>query len=297
VNDLRVFDRVAARSSFSEAARELHLSPSVVTRSVAALEKRLGVRLFTRTTRQCRLTQDGETFHARCRQILADIDEAEEEIRSRQAGPRGLLRISAPISFGRRRIAPIASAFRKAYPEVSVQLSLSDESNDLGSRESDLAIRVGAPPNGDYITRRLLQARRAVCAAPAYLDRHGMPMKPSDLAAHDALVLVRDGRQQDRWMFEYEGQMDSFHVRTALASTSGEIVHEWALAGAGIALKSLWDVEDDLASGRLVELLAAHSRETADMFLIYPDRRNLPARVRAFIDFLVERMSPVADHG
>lgn len=295
MDELRIFERVAARESFAAAARDLALSPAAVTRAIAALEARLGVRLLTRTTRLTRLTKDGETFYERCVAILADVDAAEEEMRARGAAPTGVLRVSAPISFGRRHLAPLAQALQARHPELSVQLFLTDTSDDLRLRECDLAIRVGPAERGDFITRRLIQARRAVCASPAYLARHGTPRDPRELARHRGLVLVRDDRPLDHWMFEFDGAMQSVHMPIALASNSGEVIQHWALDGAGIACKSLWDVEEDLAAGRLVELLGAYSRDTADMFLVYPERRNLPHRVRLFIDHLTRALAPLGD--
>jgi LysR family transcriptional regulator, transcriptional activator for dmlA len=291
IDDLRIFERVAARENFASAARDLNMSPTAVTRAIARLEERLGVRLMTRTTRVTRLTQDGQTFFDRCSTILSAIDQAEEEMRSRGSAPTGTLRVSAPISFGRRHVAPIVSAFQREYPSLAVQLFLSDSSDDLRLRECDLALRVGPPVRGDYITRRLLQARRAVCASPQYLAQAGRPQHPYDLQNHRGLVLVRDEQLTDHWMFEFDGAMETVRVPATLASNSGEVIHQWVLEGNGIACKSLWDIEEDLATGRLVELLGDHSRDAADMFLIYSDRRNLPNRARLFIDYLTDDLA------
>ncbi|GGD57031.1 LysR family transcriptional regulator [Croceicoccus mobilis] len=289
LNELRIFVAVAERCSFVDAARDLNSSPSVVTRTIAALEERLGVRLLTRSTRTVFVTPEGETYLERCRDILGRLDAADAEVGA-SVEPRGELRLSAPISFGRRQIAPICAEFRKLYPEVSIRLTLTDQSNDLMATGADLALRVGLPREGDFVTRRVLRARRAICASPSYFQHHGEPKNPADLERHDGIVICRDNEPIDRWMFEVDGRMESFRIPVALSSNSGEVVEQWALDGAGIALKSLWDVEQFLEGGQLVECLRDYSREDADMFLIYPERRGLPSRVRAFIDFLDERL-------
>jgi LysR family transcriptional activator of dmlA len=289
----RLFVRVATSSSFADAARQLDVSPAAVTRRIAAIEASLGVRLLSRTTRSVRLTDDGELFLARARDIVHRMDEAEEEIRARRSSPSGLLRISAPISFGRRHIAPIVADFARIYPDVAVKLYLSDVGDDLAMREIDLALQVGVPAKGDYIARRILLARRVVCASPMYISQYGRPARPEDLAAHKCLAVIRDDVPLDRWMFEIDGRMETIRVPIALASNSGEVVQHWAEAGLGIALKSRWDVTDELANGRLVELLAETSADTADIFAVYRDKRNLVSRTRAFLDFLTRALLPI----
>lgn len=295
LSDIRAFERIVATGNFSTAARQLGITAAAVSKRIAALEARLGVRLLTRTTRTCRTTAEGDLFYQRCREILARVDEAEAEVRQMPDMPTGLLRLAAPISFGRRKLAPLLAEFRGRYPGVKVSLTLSDVSNDLSVDEYDVALRVGLPTSGGFITRRVLSARRAVCAAPAYLARHGTPARPADLADRDCILLLRDGQALDRWMFEVDGVTEGVKVSGSLCSNSGEVVQEWALAGCGIALKTLWDVDADLADGRLVELFAEHSAERADIYALYPDRRNLPARVRALLDFLDEAMSRPAN--
>ncbi|EAU47393.1 LysR family transcriptional regulator [Salipiger bermudensis] len=286
--ELKIFIATAEEGSFAGAGRKLQISPASVTRAIAALEARLEVRLFTRTTRQCRLTLDGERFLERCAPLVSELEDAEDEIRTGRLGPNGALRVAAPLSFGRRQIAPLVTAFRRKYPQISVQLTLSDESDDLLWREYDCALRVGRPTKGEFITRRLLKARRVVCAAPLYLENRAAPQVPDDLAEHRGIVLIRDGQLLDQWMFEIDGVMRSVSVPATLASNSGEVTQSWALHGEGVVLKSIWDVQEDLAEGRLMELLPDYSVDNADIFLVYPARRYVPSRTRSFIDFLAE---------
>ncbi|WP_374276147.1 LysR family transcriptional regulator [Brevundimonas sp.] len=286
MDDIRTFDCIASSASLSDAARRMGLSTAAVSRRLEALESRLGVRLVTRTSRLFRLTTEGEQFHRDCRRILSDLAEAEETVSRGATTPHGLLRLAAPISFGRRRLAPLFAEFRNRNPGVDLQLVLTDGVDELGREEYDAVIRIGAPTNGEFVARRLLKARRAVCASPDYLARCGTPRTPAELAMHDAIVIMRDGRLLDRWMFDIDGVMESVTVKPALSTNNGEVVHEWLLAGAGIGMKSVWDVGEDLERGRLVELFPDTLRERADIFIVYPDRRNLPLRVRALIDFL-----------
>lgn len=292
--ELRIFIATAEEGSFAGAGRRLKVSPASVTRAIAALEARLEVRLFTRTTRQCRLTLDGERFLERCAPLVRELEDAEDEIRTGNLGPNGALRVAAPLSFGRRQIAPLIRAFRQKFPQISVQLFLSDESDDLLWREFDCALRVGRPTKGEFITRRLLKARRVVCAAPRYLEDRPAPRVPEDLAEHRGIVLIRDGQLLDQWMFEDESGMRSVSIPTALASNSGEVTHCWALEGEGVVLKSLWDVQEDLAEGRLVEILSEYSADNADIYLVYPARRYVPSRTRSFIDFLADSFAGAA---
>lgn len=288
--DYRLFELVATNLSFADTARQLNLSPAVVTKRIAALENRLGVRLLTRTTRSCRLTDDGAAFLNRCRDILALMNETLEEMRARTTSPSGALRVVVPISFGRNHVAPLVAEFRRAYPSVTIQLFFSDGGDDLLAREFDLAIRIGLPTRGDFVVRRLLSARRAVCAAPCYLQAHGIPETPTDLTRHQCIVLLRDLLPLDHWMFEQGGIMETVRVNAVLASNNGEVTQRWIGEGLGIGLKSLWDIKDDLEEGRLIELFPGLCAERGDIFVVYPDRNNLPARVRLFVDLLATRL-------
>lgn len=294
-DELAIFVAAAEAGNFARAAREAGVSPASVTRSINNLEARLGVRLFTRSSRQSRLTYDGELFFHRCRPLINELRDAEEEIRSGRLGPNGLLRVSAPISFGRRHIAPLVDMYQRMFSSIKIELYLTDESDGLSARECDCAIRVGAPQNPSYITRRLLQSRRVVCASPEYIEKHGAPKSPSDLVRHSALVLIRDGVVLDHWMFKVGGIMESVKVPATLASNSGEVTQSWVLSGAGIALKSVWDIETELAQKQLIPLLEDYCEETADIFIVYPEKRNLPLRVRTFIDFMSQKLSEYGD--
>lgn len=289
----RLFVRIAVSRSFADVARQLDVSPAAITRRIAAIEQSLGVRLVSRTTRAIRLTDEGELFLTRARAIVHSMDEAEEELRSRGTTPSGSLTVSAPLSFGRRHIAPLVADYARRHSDVGVRLCLSDVSDDLVARDFDLAIRVGAPEKGDYIARRILSADRLVCAAPAYLAQYGLPRHPADLQAHRCVAVIRDDMPLDRWMFQIDGVAETIRVPAVLASNSGEVVQAWAEAGLGIALKSRWDVMEELANGRLVELLADQCCDRADIFVVYRDKRNLPLRTRSFLDFLTDELRHV----
>lgn len=291
MQSLRLFVKLVELSSFTQAAAAFGIAPATATRQVQALEEELGVRLLTRTTRICRPTEEGARFYEKARRIVELLDEAAAEAGVAAGRPTGRLRVSAPISFGRRHIAPLCAQFREEHPEVQVELDLTDLSDELSVREADVALRVGAPRNGDYIVRRVLQARRAICASPEYLERHGVPQRPEDLNHHTIVVLRRDGRDIDRWMFEVEGKMETVPVPVGLSSNSGEVVERWGLDGYGLMLKSVWDIGEYLRDGRLVEVMPGLCRERADIFIVFPDRRNLAARTRLFIDFVTERLA------
>lgn len=288
---LVVFTRVVALGNLSAAARELGVSASAVTKRIAGLEQRLGVRLLHRNARACSLTAEGELFYERCKVILTEIAEAEELVSAGRARPRGDLRITAPYAFGRRWVAPVAAAFHAAHPETRICLTLSDSVMDLVANGLDLAIRIGRPEHATLIARRIAVNRRVICAAPAYLARAGRPSTPADLARHRCLIFNRNGVRSDLWCFEDAGGTShSVRVPEALSSDSGEVLHDWALAGAGLVMKSLWDVADDIRAGRLVPVLADWQLPAADIYAVYASRRQLASRTSLFIESLSDRL-------
>tara|TARA_B100001750_G_C15508672_1_gene602134 strand:+ start:1508 stop:2410 length:903 start_codon:yes stop_codon:yes gene_type:complete len=292
-DDVRCFVEIVRQGSYAAASKELGVSAATLTRRITGLEERLGVRLLDRTPRLCRPTADGEVFYERCEAILDDMGAAEEEMRVRGGRPVGRLRVAAPISFGRRHLAPLIGEFHSLHPEVQVELELTDETDLLRQESYDVSVEIGRPDRGDTISRLLLESPRVVCASPGYLERHGRPERPADLLEHRCLHLIRDGRRLDHWMFQVDGVVETVASKGYLASNSGDVLHEWALAGRGIGLKAHWDIEEALTSGALVPLLEDFAVERADVFVLYADRRHLPNRVRAFLDFLYERMGPL----
>ncbi len=287
ISDLRLFLRMVAAGSLSEAARRLNSSLPAMSRRLSAMENRLGARLIDRSTRRFTLTEEGAVLHERGVLILAELDQVEAEVGARTRAPRGHIRVGAPLEIGRRRIAPLIGAFTRQYPDVTVELVLSDSRADVIGHELDLALHVDQPADGDIITRLLLPSRRVVCASPDYLARRGCPETPADLLGHDCVLLVRGPQIYDRWTFVQDGKPLEVRVRGKLSTSSAEVMHDWVVSGHGVGLKALWDIEDDLAEGRLVELLAPFTDNTINLYVIYGTRTHLPNRVRVFIDFVV----------
>jgi len=285
--DLEFFVLIARHRSLSAAARALDLTPPAATKRLAQLESRLGVRLVNRTTRSISLTSEGETFLAHAMRILDEIEEMEEAVTSARATPRGLLRVNATLGFGRTTIAPLVSEFAKEYPDVEVQVDVTDRPIDLVESGFDLAIRFGALPDKRLNARRVMSNRRFLCASPAYLERNGEPKSLADLANHRCIIHRQNDDAHGIWRFMNRGQSEAIRVHGALSSNDGDIVLGWALDGHGILIRSEWDLAKYIESGRLRVVLPKFTLPSADLFVYYPSRRNQSIRTRAFIDFLV----------
>jgi DNA-binding transcriptional LysR family regulator len=289
--DMEFFTLVARHGSLAAAARALDLTPPAATKRLAQLEARLGVRLVNRTTRRISLTGEGEIYLAHAERILASIREMEDAVSSGRAAPKGLLRVNATLGFGRTTIAPIVSEFAKRYPQVEVQMEVTDRPVDLVESGVDLAIRFGALPDKRLNARRVMSNRRFLCASPLYLQRHGVPSSLADLARHRCIVHRQNDEAHGVWRFysgDGEEQSEVVKVHGALSSNDGDIVLGWALDGHGILVRSEWDLAKYLESGRLKIVLPQYRLPSADLFVVYLNRRNQAARVRAFIDFLAE---------
>ncbi len=277
------FVAVATRGSLSAAAREAGVTPAVIGRRLDALESRLGVKLVLRTTRSVSLTFEGAAFLEDCQRILNDLANAEASVSLGGVKASGHIRISAPAGFGRRHVAPLLHAFLEANPDVSCSLDLNDRVVDLVNESVDCAIRIGDLADSSLVSIRLADNRRVVVASPDYLARHGAPREPQDLAAHDCLSLG----QQRGWIFRDEvGVATTIKVNGRLECNDGAVLHEWALAGRGLAWRSLWEVEADLRAGRLVSVLDAYAAPTTGIHAVFPQRKHLALRVRLFIDHL-----------
>ncbi|WP_374441395.1 LysR family transcriptional regulator [Pseudomonas panipatensis] len=286
---LVAFERIVRSGSLSAAARELDLSLAVVSKRLAQLESDLGVRLLQRTTRRQTLTEEGALFHASVLRVLAELQAAEEQISQRRQHISGSLRLSAPVDLGRRWIAPIVGDFQRLHPQVSIQLELSDLLIDLLDGGLDLAVRVGSLADSSLIARPLADNYRVLCAAPSYLREQGAPAHPSELAAHRCLL--NGDQPRSDWRFQGpEGESIGVRVKGVLVSNDGGAVSAWALAGMGIALKSIWDVGDDLAAGRLLPVLPAYRAAAAPLQALYPHASHLAPRVRALVDYLRQRL-------
>nr|WP_218911430.1 LysR family transcriptional regulator [Achromobacter xylosoxidans] len=290
-SSLEFFVLLARHRNLSTVARQLDLTPPAATKRLAQLEARLGVRLVNRTTRSISLTPEGETYLHYATRILADVREMEEVVSSSGSVPKGLLRINATLGFGRTAIAPIVSEFALHHPQVEVQLDVTDRPIDLVESGVDLGIRFGALPDQRLVARRVLSNRRFLCAAPRYLARHGTPASLRDLAHHQCIIHRQNEDAYGVWRFTRDGRAETVKVHGALSSNDGDIVLNWALDGHGILVRSEWDLAKYLESGRLRVVLPEFILPSADLFVYYPSKRDLSARTRAFIDFLMARFA------
>jgi len=288
VSELSFFVLLAKLGSLAATARELGLTPPAVTKRLMVMEQRLGVRLLNRTTRRVSLTSEGETYLAQATRILADIRDMEESVSSSRAAPKGLLRVNATLGFGRTTIAPLVSAFAKRHPEVEVQLQLTDRAINLVEDAYDLGIRFGELPDTRLGARKILSNQRYLCASPAYLRRNGTPRTPQELAQHRCILHRQNDEAYGAWKLQKGRKHETVKVHGSLSSNDGDVVLGWALDGHGILLRSEWDAAKYLDSGRLQVVLPDYSLPAADLYAYYPSRRQQPARVRAFIDFLAQ---------
>ncbi|HEU0199671.1 MAG TPA: LysR family transcriptional regulator, partial [Burkholderiaceae bacterium] len=288
--DLGFFSALAATGSLSAAARELGITTPAVSKHLAQIEARLGVPLVRRTTRRMSLTPEGELYLAHARRILGEIDEMEEQLGTSKATPKGLLRVNATLGFGRNHVAPLISRFVRKHPQVDVQLQLSVDPPPLAEDAFDVCIRFGTPPDARIVARRIAPNRRLLCAAPAYLAKHGTPKVPRDLMRHNCIGLRQGQEAYGVWRLSSSRGSNSgteaVKIRGNLATNDGEVAVNWALDGHGILMRAEWDIERYLRSGRLVQVLPHYYTPGADINAVYPQRHQASARVRAFVDFV-----------
>jgi DNA-binding transcriptional LysR family regulator len=290
---LEVFAKVAAAGSLSSAARAMGLSQTMVTKHIAALEARLGVKLFHRTTRRLSITESGRNYLEASGRILAEMEAADAAVAADRVEPRGLLRLNVPVAFGTRQIAPLLSEFAQRHPLVNVELGLNDRLVDLAEEGWDLAVRVGNLESSSLIARRIAPCRLVVCAAPSYLDARGYPLTVSSLAAHNCLgYTLSQQTSADQWWF---GARAEFSVGVAgnLRANNGDALRAAAIAGQGLVYQPTFIVADDLRAGTLVALsLDQPTVELGGIYAVYLPDRDPPAKVRAFIDFIANRFLP-----
>lgn len=293
--DLGFFVMLARQESFVDTGRELGISGSAVSRRLAKLEDRLGVRLMNRTTRRVSLTSEGEAYFRHAARILGEIETLEHNMQKAAEQPTGLLRINATLNFGREYIAPAIAGFTSRHPELEVQLVLSDAPLNLVETGIDLNIRFGVPAAGGLITRMLLRNRRFIIAAPDYLARHGAPEQLADLQRHNSIILRQEHAAYDVWRFDDlgDGSVPSAKIRGDLSTNDGEVALDWVLGGHGIMLRSEWNIARHVRAGRLRVVMPRY-RQTAPVNAVYPERHNLSAKVRLFIDYLAENISSAA---
>lgn len=287
--EMRVFSAVVEASSFAAAADSLSMSKAAVSRYVSELEQRLGVRLMHRTTRKLSLTPEGEVFLARCRDILASIEASEAELSTHSLTASGLLKISVPVSFGIRHLAPLWSEFLADHPQVTLDVQLSDRVIDLVDEGFDLAVRIARLPDSSLISRQLASTRLVLCAAPSYLKRRGTPTHPSELAQHDVLgySLMAMG---DQWQFTGQEGPLSVKVRPRMWTNNGDSCVAAALQGSGIQLQPTFLIDEELASGQLVEILPQFRSVELGIYAVYPSRKFVLPKVRAMLEFLANKL-------
>lgn len=289
-DQMRVFLAVADAGSFAAAADQLALSRPAVSRHVAQLESRLGVRLIQRTTRRLSLTSEGEAFLARTRELLAGVEEAEAEAGARSAEPAGLLRVNVPVTFGVLHLAALWPKFRARHPGVRLDLTLSDRQVDLVDEGFDLAVRIAALPDSTLVSRQLASTRMVLCAAPAYLRRRGRPRQPQDLAAHD-VIAYSYWSPRDEWALRGpQGEEVRVRVDPVLRANNGDTCLAAARAGQGVMLQPSFLVGPDLAAGKLVEVLPKWHAGALGIHAVYPSRRHLLPKTRLLVDFLAESL-------
>ena len=297
LKQMEAFVAVAMRASLTGAAKAAGLTPAVMGRRLDALEERLGVKLLVRTTRRISLTHEGSAFLEDCQRLLADMANAEASVTAGGVKASGHLRITAPAGFGRRHVAPLVPRFRELHPEVTISLNLGDRVVDLAGEGFDCAVRVGDMPDSTLVSVRLADNRRLCVATPKYLKQHGTPQHPSDLSKFDCLTLSSDASQTRGWAFCLPAaevgttQVSYLKPGGPLDCSDGQVLHAWCLAGYGIAWRSTWEVESEIASGQLVELLADYAAPPNGIYAVFPQRKHLPLRVRLWIDFLKHHYS------
>lgn len=285
---MSVFVKVADCGSLTAAAVALDISNPSVTRHLADLESHLGARLFNRSTRRLSLTETGAAFLERSKQLLSDLEEATSAANSSTASPGGILRINAPISFAVSHLARVLPHYSERYPKISLDVSLSDRVVNLVEEGYDLAIRIGRIRDSSLVARKIAPVRLLLCAAPAYLERHGTPVAPNDLQRHHCLSYSY-AATPDEWQFEHAGKNHAVRIKGPMHANNGDLLREAALAGMGIILQPSFIVGDDIRSHKLIALLPDYTAAMTHMYAVYPSRQHLSAKVRTFVDYLVEQ--------
>lgn len=293
------FVSVATRGSLTAAAKAEGVAPAIMGRRLDALEAHLGVKLLVRTTRRISLTHEGSAFLEDCQRVLADVANAEASVSEGGVKATGHLRITAPAGFGRRHVAPLVPRFREQHPDVTISLNLSDRVVDMAGEGYDCAVRVGDLPDSSLVSVRIADNRRLCVATPAYLQRHGTPRHPSDLLQFDCLTLSSEASQIRGWAFRMPtegGGTEVGYLKPGgpLDCSDGQVLHDWCLSGYGIAWRSTWEVEAEIAAGRLVEVLADFAAPPNGIYVVFPQRKHMPLRVRLWIEYLKQQYAQPA---
>lgn len=295
-SDLSFFSTLASAGSLSAAARELGVTTSAVSRHLSLMEQRLQVALVNRTTRRMSLTPEGEVCLEHARRILGDIQDLSDLLGGARSSPQGLLRINATLGFGRSHVAPLISRFVRLHPDIDIQLQLSVNPPPPTDDAFDICIRFGPPPDSRMVARRLAANRRLLCASPAYLRLHGTPKTPVDLVRHNCIGIRQGEEAYGVWRLTQgkgrQARTEAVKTRGNLTTNDGEIAVNWALDGHGILMRAEWDIQRYLDSGRLVQVLPQHHTPDADIYAVYPQRLQMAARVRVFVDYMVDALVP-----
>ncbi len=286
LKQIESFVAVATKGSLTASALAEGVAPAVIGRRIDGLEERLGVKLLLRTTRRITLTHEGSAYLEDCQRLLADLASAEASVSAGGVKASGHLRVTAPAGFGRRHVAPLVPDFIAAHPDVSLSLNLSDRVVDIVNEGYDCAVRVGEMPDSNLVSVRLADNRRLCVAAPAYLARAGTPLTPAELSRHACLTLSSDASQTRGWAFLVDGELVHLRPSGPLDCSDGQVLHEWCLQGLGIAWRSTWEVEGDIASGKLVDVLQEHAAPPNGIYAVFTQRKHLPLRVRLWIDYI-----------
>jgi len=286
LKQMESFTLVATKGSLTAAAQAEGVAPAVIGRRIDGLEERLGVKLLVRTTRKISLTHEGSAFLEDCQRLLGDLSNAEASVSAGGLKASGYVRITAPAGFGRRHVAPLIPQFLAQHPDVHLSLNLSDRVIDIVNEGFDCAVRVGDLPDSSLVSLRLADNRRLCVAAPSYLKRAGVPEHPSELTRHECLTLSSDASQTRGWAFTVDGQLTHLRPSGRLDCSDGQVLHDWCVAGLGLAWRSTWEVEADIAAGRLQPVLDDFAAPPNGIYAVFPQRKHLALRVRLWIDFL-----------
>jgi LysR family transcriptional regulator, transcriptional activator for dmlA len=288
ISDFALFRAIVDAGGISAAALALESSPAAVSRRLTALEAKLGVRLAERSSRRFRLTDEGQLLYERSRSILDQVRDAEAEVASRGGAARGLLRVGTPSDFGRRHLAPLLARFTAQHPGLEAHLILSDAGLEVAADDCDLVLRFGLPNDPGMIARKIATTERILCAAPSYLARRGAPHSPDELGQHSCLRIARRHQLFDLWRFVRDGAEFEVKVGGALSSGDGSVLHDWVVSGEGVSLEAFWDVADDIATGKLVEVMADYRCSALELYAVFAPGKPLPPRIRLFVNCLVE---------
>jgi DNA-binding transcriptional LysR family regulator len=294
LKEMQTFTAVVDAGSFVKAAEELGMSKAAVSRYVADLETRLGVRLLHRTTRKLSLTEEGSVFNIRCRELLSGVEEAEAEVTSRAGAAQGLLRVNVPVTFGIQHLASLWGKFHTQHPQVRLDVTLSDRIVDVVEEGYDLAIRIAELPSSSLISKRLAKTRIVLCASPEYLASHGTPSHPAELNDH-ATIAYSYWSTKDAWLFEGPEGPVNITIKPWVQTNNGDTCRAIALANQGIILHPTFLIGDDLAAGRLVEILPEYRSIELGIYAIYPTRKHIAPKVRALVNFLADQFSVLND--